>query len=105
MLGAVGVVGIGVGAAFYLVAASKKSSLDAQKCAPACSPSDVDAVKSDRLLSDVSLVVGGVALATAAVIYLARPSVSRESAGLRSSLGFGASPLPGGGVGMLGGRF
>lgn len=72
---AAGVVG-GLGAVgfayFGLSARSADAALDA--CTPNCEPSDVDAIRRDYLLANVSLGVGLAGVVTASVLWLTSPA-------------------------------
>lgn len=75
--GGIGVVGVGVGSAFGLIAMSKKN--DAQKvcpdlCKDSSGVSQWSDAKSAGNVSTVAFVVGGVALAAGAVLWLTAPS-------------------------------
>jgi hypothetical protein len=70
VLGGVGVLGLGVGAAFSVSGWSQRGDLD--DCRGTCSSSDVDAARRSFLVGDIGLGVGLVALAAAAVIYFTR---------------------------------
>ena len=72
-LAGVGVLGLGGFAYFGLTA---KSDLDGyrQNCAPRCTTNDVDAVKQNALIADVSLGVGVVAIGAAVWAFLASGS-------------------------------
>lgn len=67
-----GVVFTGVFTALALSGNSEKSSLNAS-CAPFCSDSQVNKVKTRYLLADLSLGVGIASFVTAAVLYVSRP--------------------------------
>ena len=69
-------------------------------CAPHCAQSDVDSAKSKLLIADVSLGVGFVSLAAAAVWALTRGHASSTS-----SAHLDLRPLPGGGVASFGAVF
>lgn len=70
-LAAVGVIGIGSFAFFGLRSHSRKNDLD--DCKGHCSEEDVDRVKRDQLIADISLGVGVVCLGAATYLYLQRP--------------------------------
>jgi hypothetical protein len=78
----VGVVGLGIGSAFGVVALSKKS--DAQNvCADQCTTqagvSDWSDAKSAGNVSTALFIVGGVGLAGAAILWLSAPSPTHAS--------------------------
>jgi hypothetical protein len=99
VVGAVGLVGVGVFATLGLLGTAKKSDMDA--CKPNCNPADVSTVRTQFIAADVALAVGGVALASAIVWILLRPEV-KESA---PSTTVGAALLPGGSFLSLTHRF
>jgi hypothetical protein len=77
----VGVVGAGMFGVFGSMASSKASAL--KVCAPSC-PADrrpeADAGKRDQTLANVGLVIGGVGIATAAVLWIALPAGQSKTA-------------------------
>jgi hypothetical protein len=75
-LAALGVVGLGSFAFFALRSHSRKSDLES--CKGHCPEEDVDRVKRDQLIADVSLGVGLLCLGGATYLYLSKPS-SKES--------------------------
>jgi hypothetical protein len=100
VVGAVGIVGVGLGTVFALSAKSKyNDSLDA--CLPSspnqCSQSGVDQRNSARTsgnIASVAFAVGGVALATGIVLWLTAPS----SHGSEQGVAIGVVPTLGGGM-------
>jgi hypothetical protein len=74
-----GVLAMGSFATFSALGASKRNDLantsSADGCSPFCSDSQVKPVKTDFLIGDISLAAGVVALGTAAVLFLARPTI------------------------------
>ena len=90
--GGLGVVGLGVGSAFGLVAMSKKS--DAQNVCPHVCTDQAGATKwrdakSAGNLSTVAFIVGGAALAGAAVLWLTAKTEANEAP--RAQVGLGLS--------------
>jgi hypothetical protein len=88
ILGAVGIVGIGVGTGFALSASSKSSDLSSQPTgicsnptSPACQSRQdtIDSRNTAKTVSTVSFVVGGVALAGAVVTWLVWPRTETTS--------------------------
>jgi hypothetical protein len=79
VIGGVGIVGIGVGAAFGLVAISDKNGADCN-ASNACRPGTSGAIKSAALISDIGWIAGGVLLAGGAGLVLFAPRGSREAA-------------------------
>jgi hypothetical protein len=68
-----GATGFGLFAGFGLAGNSIKSDLDAQKCAPNCSASRVDAIKTDYVVADVALGIGLAALVVGTVLFFVLP--------------------------------
>jgi hypothetical protein len=82
VLGGAGVVGLGVGTAFGLVAVSDKS--DAHCVNDVCDAGTTGGIKSAALVSDIGWIAGGVLLATGAGIVLFSPSAGAPgSTGVR----------------------
>lgn len=80
--GGIGVVGLGVGSAFGLIASSKKNDAQAVcpgQCPTAAGVSDWSDAKSAGNVSTALFIVGGVGLAGAAVLWFTAPSTSRGS--------------------------
>jgi hypothetical protein len=76
-LGAVGLVGLGCFAGFGIAALGQSSDLHAR--APGTySQSDVDSLKTKRLIADVSLGVGVVGVSLAAAFYFMRPAETKK---------------------------
>jgi hypothetical protein len=94
----VGAVGLAGFTYFGLTAQGDLNHLR-QTCAPTCASSDLDAVKREALAADVSLGVGVVALGVAVYAVLSHRSAPATTALL------GVTPVPGGGVAAVGGRF
>jgi hypothetical protein len=80
--GGVGVVGLGLGAAFGLIAMGDKSGAhcDANNV---CDPGSTSGIKSAALVSDIGWIAGGVLVATGAALLLFAPSGAPASAGVR----------------------
>jgi hypothetical protein len=70
VLGGVGIVGLAVGAGFGVSAFHQKSTLD--ECKGHCAQSDVDAMRTKFLVTDLGVGIGLVALVAATVITLTR---------------------------------
>lgn len=78
VLGGIGVVAIGAGVVFRLVA--DKDYDDAERsCSPGCSKSTTDSIDLKYNLSIASFAVGGAAVASAAVVWLVKGSGSSGS--------------------------
>lgn len=73
-LGGVAVLGAGAFAYLGLTGDNRRTELQNQ-CSPNCADSEVNPVRQRLLAADISLGVGVAALAGAAFVYLARPSV------------------------------
>jgi hypothetical protein len=91
-LGGVGVVGVTGFVAFGLIGNGEKSDLDQQMCKPNCPSSEVTTVERNYVIADVSLGVGVVSLAVAAVLFLTRSPTRKEA------VSFDALPARGGSV-------
>jgi hypothetical protein len=102
--GGVGVAGLGVFTVFAIVGQSEKSKLDDQGCKPGCPEAEVDKVKSKFLVADIGLAVGVAGLATAAVLYFTRPTVSATETA-KGGVDFFAAPTASGGFAGAVGRF
>jgi len=74
VLGGIALAGGAAFAAFGLVGNSQRNRLETE-CMPHCSDGQVDGLRRNMIVADVSLGVGLAALATSTVIWLARPSV------------------------------
>ena len=112
VVGGVGVVGLGVGSAFGLMAIDKNNQaldpaiggcVDAQ-CATARGGELSDAALGDATVSTVAFIAGSALVATGVVLYLVAPSEEKEKPLAHRSRLF-ASPLPGGAAIGLGGSF
>ncbi|HEX8795529.1 MAG TPA: tetratricopeptide repeat protein [Polyangiaceae bacterium] len=100
VVGGVGVVGIGVGSIFGLMAKSKNDqALQNCRTSTLCSQTGLDLTndaKSAATVSTIAFIAGGVALAGGIVLWLTAPSSSRPTTGVRfvplvgTSLGGGA---------------
>ncbi len=86
--GIVGLAGFGV---FGGIGRAKQTSLQ-QTCAPGCSDSDLQPMKTAYLVGDVAAGVGAAALVSAALFYFTRPTESQHQVGLRS---FDVGPIQG----------
>jgi len=100
IFGGIGVVGLG---AFAGLAVSARSSFDnlQKTCAPTCASSDVDSVKRQALIADVSLGVGVVALGIAAYTFFSH----REAPAAVTTSRLGVRPRADGAIVELGGAF
>jgi hypothetical protein len=96
-LAAVGVIGIGSFAFFGLRARAKKSDLES--CKGHCPVDDVDAVRRDQIVGDVSLGLGVIALGAATWLYFGQSSEAPPPASARFEL------VPGGAALSLAGRY
>ncbi len=90
LLGAVGVVGLGVGSYVGVAALSRRSDLGA--CKPTCPKDDVNRVKRDYVISEIAIGVGAVALGAAVFIAVGsqkdspQVGVSLDPSGGRASV-------------------
>jgi hypothetical protein len=75
VLGAVGIVGLASMGTFWALGKSQQNS-DESGChlTTGCSDSEVNSIHTKYLIGDISLAVGGVALAGSLIWYLVRPS-------------------------------
>ncbi len=85
VLGGAGVAAGVVSAVLWASAESEYSSLKSS-CAPSCNPSQADPARTKVIAGDVTVGVGGAALASALVLYLLRPSHPADSARLDVTL-------------------
>lgn len=96
-LAAVGALGLASFGFFAVKSHSAKSDLES--CKGHCAEDEVDAVRRDQIIADVSLGVGLVALGVAAYLHFGtRPSETRSE----SAWSIGIAPRPGGGAATLG---
>lgn len=104
VLGGVGLVGLGLFAGLGGAGLAEKGELEAScgKTPAGCTPAQLDSVKTKFLVADVSLAAGGVSLVVATVLFVVTP---KKAATALRGLTFGATPVEGGGLGALGGRF
>lgn len=100
ILGAVGLVGLGMFAAFGAVGMGERSDLEA--CKPTCSDDEVDPVRTKFIIADISLAVGVVSLGVATIMLL---SGDDEPEAARTSVSVVGGPLQDGGMLGLGGAF
>jgi hypothetical protein len=99
-LGGVALVG-GAGFAYFgLTSLSERNRLE-KTCSPSCSDDDVAGLFRKSLFANISVGVGGVALATGTILFITRPSVPVTSGGTALSV----TPVPGGGEVYAIGRF
>jgi hypothetical protein len=70
VFGGVGLVALGASAIYALDGRSKQNELE--QCAPACAPSDVDAMRKSYLIADVLLGVSLVSLGTGSYLFFSR---------------------------------
>jgi len=99
-LTALGVIGLGSFTFFGLRSHAKKQDLES--CKGHCPVDDVDAVKRDQIVADVSLGLGLVALGAAAYLYFGD---NERKPAAESGWRAGFTPLPKGGAATVAGRF
>lgn len=101
VLGGVGLLALGGATYFWLGASSEESDLDSSGCEPNCDQGDVDSIKQKRLIGDIALGVGVVAIGAAAYLWLApgKKAAPKEAAALDVRVG------PNGAWAGYGGRF
>jgi hypothetical protein len=78
------------------------SERSADGCATGCPATDKTSVDTKFVVADIALATGVVAIGAAVWIYLARPTVATPT---RAAAFLDFRPTPGGGVGLVGGRF
>jgi hypothetical protein len=101
VMGALGLVGIGLGTYFGLSGLSEKSDLNA--CKPHCDPAAVDTMTHHLTLADVSFGVGAVALAAAVYFIVSRPHA--QAPPFAAAFVLDVTPTNGGAAVGAGGRF
>ena len=99
--GAVGVVGLGVGATFGFIAMHDKSTAGCDSNA-VCKPGTVDPIKSAALVSDIGWIAGGVLLAGGAALVLFAPSGHENAA---TAVRIAPTLAPGGAGAVVGGAW
>ncbi len=78
-LGAVGIVGFATFGTLAVLGENKRGDLE-RSCSPACSPSEVQPLKTKFLIADIGLAVGAVSLGAAGYLVLSRPVVTQSRA-------------------------
>lgn len=73
-----GVALVGAGGFAWFGTSGNSKREDLGSCAPVCADKDVDAVRRDYLLANISLGVGAAGLVAAGFVYLTRPSRPKE---------------------------
>jgi tetratricopeptide (TPR) repeat protein len=86
VLGAVGVAGLATFGTLALLGRNQQSDLE-RSCSPACSPSQVQPMKTKFLIADIGLAVGAVSLGAAGYLVLSRPAVTRANGAQLSVVG------------------
>ena len=99
VLGGIGVVGLGVGTAFGLVAMGDKNGAHCD-ASNACDTGPLNSAKSAATVSDVGLIVGGVLVAGGTALILLAPGGGREG---EASVSIGPTIGMGGGGVVIGG--
>jgi hypothetical protein len=102
LLGTIGIAGLGAGG--LLTYWGRKDNDLLAQCSPNCSQSSVDHIRRLYLASDISLGIGGAALATSLIWFIASPS-SKEKPPSQASYQFDVQPTPQGGFATVSGRF
>jgi hypothetical protein len=103
VLGGVGIVGLGVGTAFGVIALGNKSS----DCptSDTCKVGSLSGLRSDALVSDIGLIAGGALLAGGVALVLFSPGASRESPSAAGAVRVSPSLMAGGGGALLSGAW
>ncbi len=79
VLGGAGVVSLGIGGAFWI--AGKNAENDAKgQCAPTCTQSRIDSIRSRYLVGDVGVGIGLASLGVATYLLLHKPTSERAAA-------------------------
>jgi serine/threonine-protein kinase len=104
VLGGAGVVGLGVGTAFGIVAIGNKNDAhcDANKV---CDPGTTSGIKSAATASNIGLIAGGVLLAGGAALVLFAPGGKTEAAPAAKTVRLAPVVTPRGGELVVGGSF
>jgi hypothetical protein len=104
------VAGVAGFAAFGISGQQKKKGLESS-CRPVCSDSQIQPVRTQFLLADVSLGIAIVSAVTAGVVYFTRPAKSLDTtsqgkaARPASPIAFGLSPTASGAQFAMGAEF
>jgi hypothetical protein len=106
VLAGVSVASVGAFAALGFSATSDRDRL-ALKCAPFCSDSDVQGLKTKRLIADVSIGLAGATAVGALISILARPTVSAkpDKPNNKPRAGVGIEPARSGAMMNIAGEF
>ncbi|HVU05716.1 MAG TPA: hypothetical protein VHE30_28400 [Polyangiaceae bacterium] len=102
----VGAVGLGVGTIFALQASSKASDVNAQQCSllgpdgkadwcPSSTGSQIDDVRTDKTISLVGFIAGGIGVAAGVTLLLVTPKKAPAQASVETYLGLGAAGVRG----------
>lgn len=105
VLGGVGVVGLAGFAYFALKGKSEENSVRNTGCAPNCSSSQVDPIKTKYLIADVSLGVGIVSLGLATYFFITSMHHKKESKADNARLHFDVVGSSTGSLATLSGSF
>jgi hypothetical protein len=103
MLAGVGVVGVGVGTAFGVVAINDKSS--AHCVADMCLAGPLSDARTAAIIADVGLIAGGVLLASGATLVLFGPRATEGHEGSTARMEIAPTAGPHGGGVVLGGSW
>jgi hypothetical protein len=98
--GAAGIVGLGIGATFGVIALHDKNAAGCN-AADVCQPGTTGGIKSAALVSDIGWIAGGVLLASGAALVLFAPGDHRAASAIRVA----PSLVAGGGGAVLGGAW
>lgn len=82
----VGVLGGAGFVVFSLMGRSEQNALE-RDCSPACTDSDMSAMKRNYMIGDLSAGIGAAALIGAAIVYFTRPTETVPATGLSWSVG------------------
>lgn len=105
VLAGVGAVGLGGFAYFGLTGKSEENSVRASNCAPNCSSSQIDPIKTKYVLADVSLGVGVVSLGLATYFFFASMHKTSSKSENAQRLRFDVAATPKGSFATVSGSF
>ncbi|MBX3190682.1 MAG: hypothetical protein KF819_27025 [Labilithrix sp.] len=92
VVGGVGLVGLGVGAAIGVTASSDASDIRDSGCAPRCDVAEVDAIQSRYTIAGVTAGIGGALLVAGVVMLILHVSGESRSGGLDRPQAYATTP-------------
>jgi hypothetical protein len=93
VMGALGLVGLGVGTYLELTGLGRRDG-ELQQCSPHCMQTQVDDVRNITRAGDITVGVGALFVLGAGILYLARPTAFASHA--EDQVGLIGGPIPGG---------